>query len=267
MSAVGAALAAGLAAAWGLPESGGRLRRLADEPDAVRVARSRERGLGVAAAMAVLVLLGFLDGARGVAVGLAGGQGLLTAAFLGSRSLGRRATLRRRREVATAGQVLAGLMRSGQVPAAALAAAASECPVLTEAQAELMVGGDVPQALRRSARTPGRGGLAHLAAAWSVGARTGASLVESLEAAADALADEDETARVVQAELAAPRATVWVMAVLPAVGVALGYSFGGDPMVFLTGSLLGQGCLVVGVGLACAGLLWGDSVAGRAGGR
>lgn len=267
MTGLTAALLAGLAAASAWPEAGDHLHRLGDEPDAPRAPRSRRVGSWVAAVALGLALAAALGGGRGVALTLAAGEAVGTAALLGVRAAGRRTRTRRRREVATAGQVLAGLMRAGQVPAAALATAAGECPVLAEAHAELAVGGDVPRALARSARAPGRGGLAQLGAAWAIGTRTGGSLVDSLDAAADLLADEDETARVVQAELAAPRATVRVMAVLPGVGVGLGFSFGGDPVAFLAGSLVGQVCLVVGVGLACAGLVWGDTVAARAGGR
>ena len=267
MSALAAAVAAGLAVGWALPEAGDRLHRLADEPDALRVARSRRLARAVAGLVVGLLLLGAVGGGRGVALGLAAVEAVGAGTLLVTRAAARRLRARRARDVATAGQVLAGMMRAGQVPAAALASAATECPVLAEAQAELAVGGDVPRALGRSAQVPGRGGLSHLGAAWAIGARTGASLVDTLEVTADLLADEDETARVVPAELAAPRATVGVMAGLPGVGLALGYSFGGDPVAFLTGSLLGQACLVVGVGLASAGLLWGDAVAARAGGR
>ena len=54
------------------------------------------------------------------------------------------------------------------------------------------------------------------------------------------------------------------MAALPLCGVGLGYLVGGDPLQFLLANPYGWGCLVLGVTLACSGVLWIDRLARRA---
>ena len=54
------------------------------------------------------------------------------------------------------------------------------------------------------------------------------------------------------------------MAGLPLCGIALGYALGGDPIEFLLQGPLGWGCLVCGVALAAAGVLWVEALAQQA---
>lgn len=176
----------------------------------------------------------------------------------------RRDVLRAEAEVARACQGLAGLLRLGLVPSEALAGAGRDSPVLAEAVAAQRVGGSVPGALRAAAG--GAPGLAELAAAWEVAEASGASLSRTLEAAAERLSARQELRATVEAELAAPRATGRLLAVLPLAGLGLGLVLGGNPVAFLGGTLVGQGCLVVGVALGCAGLLWTELLAQRHGG-
>ena len=49
---------------------------------------------------------------------------------------------------------------------------------------------------------------------------------------------------------------------LPLAGLGLGYGFGGDPLDFLTASVLGQLCLTFGALLGCLGVLWTERIAG-----
>jgi tight adherence protein B len=150
------------------------------------------------------------------------------------------------------------------VPAQALASAADDCPVLHEAQRTLALGGEVTTVWRRQAEKEGLGGLRDLARAWQVGTRAGASLTGTLDQVAAGLSADVALQALVGGELAAPRATGKVMAVLPALGVGMGYLLGGDPLRWLTGGLPGWICLVGGVALACAGVLWIESLARRA---
>lgn len=263
-----AALAAAGAAWWALPGVAEGLARLDAVPAEPRAASARRwwawaAGCG-AAGLVVVTLAG---GPGAAAVALAIGQLAGCGAALGVRRARRRARARGRTEVVRAGELVAGLLRVGRVPSAALVEAAADAPVLREAAAELRAGGEAAAALRRSAAEEGSGGLGDLAAAWDVALRTGGSLTGAVDAAAARLAADDDVARVVDAELAAARLGGRVMALLPAVGVALGYGFGGDPLAFLTASPLGWACLDVGVALACAGVWWIDVVAERAGGR
>jgi len=57
-------------------------------------------------------------------------------------------------------------------------------------------------------------------------------------------------------QIAGPRTSGYVMALLPLLGLALGAGMGADPIRVLLQSAVGNVLLVVGVGLTCAGLLW-----------
>lgn len=263
-----AAMAAGMAAWWAVPGASEGLGRLAVEPPGPQVRRAAPHLVLVALAVGGVVLVaGVLAGPGGAAVSLALGQLSGCAALLGARRAGRVAQVRGRADVVHAGELMAGLLRVGRVPAAALVEAAEDAPVLRVAAAELRAGGEAGAALRRSAGGPGHAGLLDLAAAWEVSVRTGASLVGAVDAAAARLAADEDVARVVDAELSAARLGGRVMAVLPLVGLLMGFGLGGDPVAFLVGSPLGWMCLNVGIALACGGVLWIDAVAQRSGGR
>lgn len=195
------------------------------------------------------------------------GAGLLVlgtvARLAGGRSR-RVAAERARLSVAEAAAVLASNLRVGMVPAQALTAAAAGCPVLEEGRATLAIGGDVSAVWRRQSGSDGCGGLRALARAWQVSAVAGASLTGTLEEVAAALAADQSLRAVVGSELAAPRATGKLMAVLPTLGIGMGYLIGGDPLRWLAGGPAGWGCLLLGVALACAGVLWIENLARRA---
>jgi tight adherence protein B len=163
--------------------------------------------------------------------------------------------------VSEACALLSANLRAGMVPAQALGSAADDCAVLRQAQRTLALGGDVTAVWRRQAEEDGLGGLRDLARAWQVGTRAGASLTGTLDQVAAGLSADLALRALVGSELAAPRATGKVMAVLPALGVGMGYLLGGDPLRWLAGGLPGWTCLVVGVALACAGVLWIESLA------
>ncbi|HEY3338861.1 MAG TPA: hypothetical protein VGK18_10190 [Propionicimonas sp.] len=238
-----------------------RLRRLDARPG--RPARSCWwHWLGVPAALAALVCAGaVLAGGSGAAVCFAVGLPLVTALLVWRRHRARQVAVRNSADVATACRLLAGLLRLGHVPPAALRVASSDCPLLAEVVAVQQVGGAVAPALRRLGTRPGARGLAELGAAWEVSERTGASLGATLDALADRLVAAGAVNDVVSAELSAPRATGRLLAVLPSAGLALGYGMGGDPVAFLTGSAAGQVSLALGVTLGCAGVLWTERIA------
>lgn len=53
------------------------------------------------------------------------------------------------------------------------------------------------------------------------------------------------------------------MAILPLLGVLLGQLIGARPLSFLLTGRVGGWLLVVGLTLACAGLLWSDRITDR----
>ncbi|MBU3975544.1 hypothetical protein [Propionicimonas sp.] len=266
MSLLVAVTAVGAALLWFRPSPRHRLGRLIP---AERMPQSWA-AVPVVVALAGVVVAAVLGlvffGTAGGAIGLS--SALVAVTVFWSMRWQRTASRAKRRteDVVDACQLLAGLMRVGHVPTTALRIAAIDSAVFAEADAAQRVGGSVVAALRRQSREPGGVGLAELATAWEVAEITGASMTATLDALSDRLDAAHKVARVVDAELAAPRATGRLLAALPVFGLLLGYAIGGDPGSFLLGSPVGQLCLVVGVALACAGVWWIERIAARAGG-
>lgn len=217
--------------------------------------------LGLVAASAVVL------GPSCAAVVLAVAIAAATAFRLVQRARRRRRVLAARRSVTDACAVLASQLRIGRVPTEALAVAARDCPVLDRARSAAELGGDVALVWQAQSADGGCEGLADLARAWRVSSRTGAPMAAALERVTANLADDHALAATVAAELAGPRATGKIMAVLPACGLALGYALGGDPVGFLLSGTLGWACLVGGVALAATGVLWVERLARRAAGE
>ena len=238
----------------------------------VRLTRALQRsdsrqGLDRRRATTVLVGLGLLMAAL-VSFPLAGvwpvvGIGIGGTASYVIRGLVRDQAARRdSSSVAHACDVVAGQLRIGQIPVAALTVAADDCELLRPAVDAAAMGGDVSAALSTSGQSPGRAGLRELAAAWRVCDHTGAPMAGVVSTVADAVREDDLTHSEVAAELADARASGLLMAFLPGVGLLLGFVAGGDPIQFLIGTLAGQLCLAGATGLACAGLLWTQWLAG-----
>lgn len=261
-----AALAAALAC-WVLlaPPPLARLREPAVRGAGGPAGRLGRRVAPLALIVGATTVGGLVGGADGLVVGAAAALPVLTAVVVWRRHRRRADADRGAREVAAACQLLVGLLRVGHVPSSALRIAARDAPVLAEAAAMIGIGSEAAPVLRRAGSAPGRSGLAELAAAWEVADRTGASLTATLDALADRLVARRAVEQVVAAELSAPRATGRLLAVLPVAGLLLGYSFGGDPLAFLTGSLPGRVSLVLGVALGCAGVIWTEHLADQGG--
>ncbi len=245
---------------------GAGLQRLPARQPESGTPRRRRRGapLVVSGAVAALALAGSLGGLQGVAFCVAGLSMAGTVTRLARLRARRVRAERARLAVAEAASVLAANLRVGLVPAQALEVAAVTCPVLEEGRITMSLGGDLPALWHRRAAAEGCEGLRELARAWQVSAASGASLTGTLEEVAAGLAADQSLRSVVGSELAAPRATGKLMAALPALGLGMGYLIGGKPLAWLAGGPAGWACLVVGVGLACAGVLWIENLARQA---
>ena len=219
------------------------------------------------AGIGCIVTAALLAGPAGAAVALAMSIAAVTGLRLAYRQRRRGAALATRRSVTEACAALASQLRIGRVPSEALTVAAQDCPVLNRARSSLELGGDVVSVWLAQSTDPGCGGLGDLARAWRVSAETGAPMAAALEQVAVSLADDQALVSVVAGELAGPRATGKIMAVLPLCGLALGYALGGDPIGFLLQGPLGWACLVCGVALAAAGVLWVEALAQQAAGE
>jgi tight adherence protein B len=202
----------------------------------------RRRSWTVAASLIILLVLiiaaGFSGEARGAVLASAG---LLVAVTTGRLIV----SYRRRRSTA-------------------LAIAAADCDVLREGHRAHTLGGDVVSVWRQQARHRGHIGLLDLARAWQVSVETGAAMSSMLDQVATSLSADQSLIGVVNSELAAARATSKVMAALPLCGIGLGYLLGGDPAHWLLAGPAGWACLLLGVLLACVGVLWIEALARRA---
>jgi tight adherence protein B len=102
-------------------------------------------------------------------------------------------------------------------------------------------------------------------AATALAQRTGAPLAELLDRIeADARA-ADRAQASAAAQAAGARATAWLLAGLPAGGLALGYAIGADPLAVLLHTPVGAASALGAVGLQVAGLVWTRRIM-RAGG-
>ena len=175
-----------------------------------------------------------------------------------------RCARRYRDDVARSCWELAGEVAAGRVPSEALQIVASDVAIMKQAAGIAELGGDIPACWRAQSRIPGCEGLLTLARAWEVSTRTGAPMAGSLLGVAESVRARRRLSHTVAGELAAPRATGRLLVCLPALGVALGFAFGGNPLQFLLDTLVGQLCLMVAVALAGSGLIWSEKQASRA---
>lgn len=252
--AITAALLAGYLSLPGTARRLGQGRRL----------RSADRAPTVAALLAASLAVGALVGlAEGTALAL--GLVLVGAGLGGLRLVA--AARRRQRAGARADVVLelcealAGELRAGQPPVAALEHCAGLWPDFAPVATAGRLGADVPAALRELGERPGAGALRDLASAWQVSGSTGAGLSVALTQVATSVREQRATDRLVAAELASAQATARMVAALPAFSLVLGAGVGGDPWGFLLRTPAGLVCLACGLGLALLGLGWLERIA------
>lgn len=187
----------------------------------------------------------------------------------------RRASTRRRRQEESAAlqaalDVLVGELRTGVHPVNAFDTAAAEAsgPVrqgLSAVAARARLGADVAAGLADAAagsRLPMH--WRRLAACWRLAHAYGLSIATLMRTAQRDIVERERFSSHVQAAMAGPRTTAAVLAGLPAAGLALGQLIGAQPVAFLCGPGIGGWLLVIGVLLACAGLMWSDRITERA---
>ncbi|MEU2491746.1 type II secretion system F family protein [Streptomyces sp. NPDC007883] len=159
---------------------------------------------------------------------------------------------------------IAGELRAGSQPGQALLTAGRATGALGAAEAAVLAaarfGGDVPAELRRASHEPGADGLAGLAACWLVAVDSGAGLAAGIDRLEGALRAERDQRDSLRAQLAGAWSTVVVLALLPAIGLALGWALGADPLRVLLHSPAGLGCLLVGGLLEAVGLYWATRI-------
>ena len=158
---------------------------------------------------------------------------------------------------------LAAELRAGAAPRESLAAAAQGWPSLAPLAASARsVHVDVPDLLAAAARHAGAEGLRALALCWQVSEHSGAGLAPAVSRLAESLRDDEQLRREVAAQLAGPRATAVLLAMLPLLGLAMGSALGADPLGLLLGTPLGLALLGSGLALEVLGLRWTARIAG-----
>ncbi|UNS98165.1 type II secretion system F family protein [Streptomyces tubbatahanensis] len=180
--------------------------------------------------------------------------------WLGRRNADRLARSREAAVVELCASV-AGELRAGRQPGAAvLAADRAVLERFGDAGAAVLAaarfGGDVAAALREAAALPGADGLSGAAACWQVAVDGGAGLADGLERVAASLRAGQEQREELRAQLAGPRSTALVLALLPVFGLVLGSAMEADPLEILLHTPAGFACLVAGLVLEWAGLAW-----------
>jgi tight adherence protein B len=163
---------------------------------------------------------------------------------------------------------LAAELRAGRPPGRALALVADTAPLLraplAEAAAAVGAGASPAGELRRVGVIPGCAGLLSVAAAWAVTESAGGAVAEVLDRLGDVLEADRQARAALDAALAAPRATMALLAALPVLGVVLGQSLGARPLHVFVHRPLGWALLAVGVTLDLVGVAWTRLLVSRA---
>jgi len=127
--------------------------------------------------------------------------------------------------------------------------------------ARARLGADVAAGLRSVARSSSL--AAHwerLAVCWQLAQDHGLAIATLMQTAQRDIVERGRFTAKVDAGMTGARTTAAVLAGLPLLGVGLGQLIGADPVSFLLSGGMGGWLLVIGVALACGGLLWSDHI-------
>jgi tight adherence protein B len=162
--------------------------------------------------------------------------------------------------------VLVGELRVGAHPVAAFRVAATEvdgavAASLRAVAARARLGADVAAGLHsvaRSSAVPAH--WERLAVCWQLAQDHGLAIATLMQTAQRDIVERGRFSAKVDAGMTGARTTAAVLAGLPLLGVGLGQLIGAEPVSFLLSGGMGGWLLVIGVALACGGLLWSDHI-------
>ncbi len=240
--------------------------RLARASPSVSVAGPRRKQPIAAARLAALPVVGCAVAAwtaHGIAVGLAALMVSTTLTLLLRSEWTRRLEQQALHDLLGATRVLAREVTSGTSGVDA---------VLVSAAAHRGRSADMLEALAvgiASDRGRGEGALGlrnepgsvpeitrRLISSWSLSARYGVPWASLIEAVSVDLAERVRANSLRSAQVAGPRVSGYVLAVMPLLGVLLGWGMGANPVHVLLGTGIGHLLLMIGCALICAGLSW-----------
>jgi tight adherence protein B len=113
----------------------------------------------------------------------------------------------------------------------------------------------------RSSGVAGARAAERISAALRVAEITGARLADLLDRLDDDLRSTARVQDLAFAQAAGAQATAWLLAALPAAGIALGYGIGADALHELLHTKIGAACAVLAVLFQMAGLGWSQRLA------
>ena len=162
-------------------------------------------------------------------------------------------------------RALVAELRSGAHPGSALSTAASSTVLWPQAVAAERFGDGVADGFARDATENPRLGryLRQLSACWRVGVNHGSGLAISIERLAVSIETTMDVEATLANELAAPRATVRLLAFLPVVGIAMGYMLGANPLAWFVDTGIGKVTFLAAGGLTITGSWWSHRIVSR----
>jgi tight adherence protein B len=122
---------------------------------------------------------------------------------------------------------------------------------------------DNPPGPTADANDPAAWTASRLRSGWLLTRRHGLAFTPLIDALVQELAERVQADAERSGQVAGPRMSGFVMALLPLLGLALGAGMGADPVQVLLRSTVGNILLLVGIGLTCAGLLWSARIVRR----
>jgi tight adherence protein B len=162
--------------------------------------------------------------------------------------------------------VLVGELRVGVHPVAAFSVAAGEvdgavAASLRAVAARARLGADVAAGLHSVAeRSLMPAHWRRLAVCWRLAQDHGLGIATLMHTAQRDIVERERFSAKVAAGMTGARTTAAILAGLPLLGIGLGELIGADPVRFLVSTGVGGWLLVIGVTLACAGLVWSDRI-------
>jgi tight adherence protein B len=154
----------------------------------------------------------------------------------------------------------------GAHPVAAFSVAADEVDGVVAASlmavaARGRLGADVAAGLQSAARMSSLPmHWERLAVCWHLAQDHGLAIATLMQTAQRDIAERERFSARVDAGMTGARTTAAVLAGLPMLGIGLGELIGAKPVHFLVSGGTGGWLLIIGVTLACAGLLWSDRI-------